>query len=119
MIKRMVKQQITESIDEKGWESYKEWRVMYDGNLNSILGRVGLSFVIYFYLMHLSSTRSKVDEFVDHCHNVARQLANPKVKFRIQTKQGGFQIIDDYFQGYKWIEKNTPEDSRVMAWWDY
>lgn len=21
--------------------------------------------------------------------------------------------------GYKWIEKNTPADSRVLAWWDY
>lgn len=28
-------------------------------------------------------------------------------------------MIDDYYAGYKWIEKNTPEDSRVMAWWDY
>ncbi len=23
------------------------------------------------------------------------------------------------FQSYHWIRDNTPEDSRIMAWWDY
>merc|ERR1711988_261008 len=28
-------------------------------------------------------------------------------------------IIDDYYKGYLWLRENTPEDARVMAWWDY
>jgi len=28
-------------------------------------------------------------------------------------------IIDDFREGYWWLRDNTPEDSRVMAWWDY
>ena len=27
--------------------------------------------------------------------------------------------MDDYREAYWWLRDNTPEDSRVMAWWDY
>ena len=27
--------------------------------------------------------------------------------------------VDDYREAYFWIRENTPEDARVMAWWDY
>jgi len=28
-------------------------------------------------------------------------------------------IIDDFREGYWWLRDNTPQDARVMAWWDY
>ena len=28
-------------------------------------------------------------------------------------------IVDDYLDGYRFLREETPEDSRVMAWWDY
>ena len=28
-------------------------------------------------------------------------------------------IVDDYREAYWWLRDKTPEDSRVMAWWDY
>ena len=28
-------------------------------------------------------------------------------------------VIDDYREAYWWLRDNTPEDARVMAWWDY
>jgi len=117
-IKRMIKREIAGSIDEQNWNSYEEGRAFWDGNFKCILFRVALAFVVYLYLMHLSDVRPKVDTFVEHCHSVARQLANPKVLFKHQSKDGTV-IIDDYWQGYKWIDKNTPKDARVMAWWDY
>ena len=27
--------------------------------------------------------------------------------------------MDDYREAYWWLRDNTPEDARVMAWWDY
>jgi dolichyl-diphosphooligosaccharide--protein glycosyltransferase len=27
--------------------------------------------------------------------------------------------VDDYREAYWWLRDNTPEDSRIMAWWDY
>ena len=29
------------------------------------------------------------------------------------------QVVDDYREAYWWLRDNTPEDARVMAWWDY
>merc|ERR1719333_459943 len=42
-------------------------------------------------------------------------MGEPTLKFR----NGAGEIIDDYVVGYKWLKDNTPEDARVMAWWDY
>ena len=28
-------------------------------------------------------------------------------------------MIDDFREAYWWLRDNTPEDARVMAWWDY
>ena len=36
-----------------------------------------------------------------------------------QTKEGNLVKVDDYREAYWWINDNTPEDSRVLAWWDY
>lgn len=29
------------------------------------------------------------------------------------------EILDDFREAYWWLRDNTPEDSRIMAWWDY
>jgi hypothetical protein len=28
-------------------------------------------------------------------------------------------MVDDYREAYWWLRDNTPEDARIMAWWDY
>ena len=28
-------------------------------------------------------------------------------------------MLDDFRESYWWLRDNTPEDSRIMAWWDY
>ncbi|CAE7823404.1 STT3B, partial [Symbiodinium sp. KB8] len=47
------------------------------------------------------------------------QVASPTVMYAVRQKDGSNYIVDDYYKGYKWLEKNTAEDARVMAWWDY
>ena len=32
---------------------------------------------------------------------------------------GEIIMVDDYREAYWWLRDNTPEDARVMAWWDY
>merc|ERR1712028_135612 len=54
-----------------------------------------------------------------HCDDIAVSMSNAKVKYKVRGRDGTEQMIDDYWKGYLWIEKNTPKDSRVMAWWDY
>jgi dolichyl-diphosphooligosaccharide--protein glycosyltransferase len=59
-------------------------------------------------------------DFYQHCHNLAPGLSEPQIMLRGQSKAGGgSNIIDDFREGYWWLRDNTPEDARVMAWWDY
>ena len=39
--------------------------------------------------------------------------------FKAQLRSGETIIIDDYREAYWWLRDNTPDDARVMAWWDY
>merc|ERR1712066_745720 len=57
--------------------------------------------------------------FLDHCDRMARSLNNPRVVYHAQDRVKGVVLIDDYLKGYKWLAKTSPEDARVMAWWDY
>jgi dolichyl-diphosphooligosaccharide--protein glycosyltransferase len=39
--------------------------------------------------------------------------------FKAQLRTGEQIIVDDYREGYFWLRDNTPEDARVLSWWDY
>lgn len=32
---------------------------------------------------------------------------------------GGRVIFDDFREAYYWLRHNTPEDAKIMSWWDY
>lgn len=34
-------------------------------------------------------------------------------------ENGKINIIDDFRNAYYWIRKNTPQDAKIMSWWDY
>ena len=57
--------------------------------------------------------------FGDYCDKMAVALSNPSIMFKAQLRSGQTIIIDDYREAYWWLRDHTPEDSRVMAWWDY
>jgi len=119
---RFLKAQLFSNVPENASSLYEDTRRRLDTNVVFVSGRIGLSVLLLWYIVTLSGlfgAQGRVPTFVNHCHNVARQLANPKVMFKTQDRQGRDLLIDDYYQGYLWIDKNTPKDSRVMAWWDY
>eukprot|EP00933_Yihiella_yeosuensis_P062195 TRINITY_DN6513_c0_g1_i2.p1 TRINITY_DN6513_c0_g1~~TRINITY_DN6513_c0_g1_i2.p1 ORF type:complete len:564 (-),score=88.37 TRINITY_DN6513_c0_g1_i2:208-1833(-) len=59
--------------------------------------------------------KEPVKTFIGHCEMIAPHMSHPSIAFK--TNDG--RIITDYVDGYRWLKKNTPEDARVMAWWDY
>eukprot|EP00929_Paragymnodinium_shiwhaense_P009687 TRINITY_DN11394_c0_g1_i1.p1 TRINITY_DN11394_c0_g1~~TRINITY_DN11394_c0_g1_i1.p1 ORF type:complete len:820 (-),score=157.67 TRINITY_DN11394_c0_g1_i1:106-2565(-) len=59
------------------------------------------------------------DDFIRMSESYAKRSQSPRIVFQSQLSDGRTAIIDDYYQGYLWLRKNTPEDARVMAWWDY
>jgi dolichyl-diphosphooligosaccharide--protein glycosyltransferase len=60
-----------------------------------------------------------VPAFITHCRNMAPQLSEPQIMLRSRTQDGKPLMIDDFRESYWWLRDNTPEDARVMAWWDY
>eukprot|EP00980_Cylindrotheca_fusiformis_P001414 scaffold345_cov134-Cylindrotheca_fusiformis.AAC.25 len=67
--------------------------------------------VAYFAVQQLLP---KYQSFQEKAEHMSRALSHPT----IITKHGDY-VIDDYRQAYFWLRDNTPEDARIMAWWDY
>jgi dolichyl-diphosphooligosaccharide--protein glycosyltransferase len=62
----------------------------------------------------------EVKTFKEMCHQVAKQISHPTIITKGQNRQTGETVIvDDYREAYFWLHDHTPEDARIMAWWDY
>jgi len=72
-----------------------------------------LAYVIYTYGI------SEWTNFFSYSHKFAEQSSSPQIMFRAQLRSGEQIIVDDYREGYFWLRDNTPEDARVLSWWDY
>ncbi|TPP44386.1 Oligosaccharyl transferase STT3 subunit family protein [Leishmania donovani] len=59
--------------------------------------------------------------FVFHfsCVSSAYSFAGPRIVFQTQLRTGEQVIVKDYLEAYEWLRDNTPEDARILAWWDY
>ena len=58
--------------------------------------------------------------FVYHCTWVTNNAySSPSVVLALKNPDGSQNIIDDFREAYYWLRMNTPEDAKVMAWWDY
>jgi dolichyl-diphosphooligosaccharide--protein glycosyltransferase len=58
-------------------------------------------------------------DFYNYCHRLGEAMSNPSIMFQGTMQNGETVMVDDYREAYWWLKKNTPQDSRVMAWWDY
>jgi dolichyl-diphosphooligosaccharide--protein glycosyltransferase len=70
-------------------------------------------FSILFVFVFLSSS------YQHYCIGVSRQLSDPTIIQLTKTKDGKVVKIDDYREAYWWLRDNTPDDARILAWWDY
>jgi dolichyl-diphosphooligosaccharide--protein glycosyltransferase len=50
---------------------------------------------------------------------MANQMSNPQIMFKANLRDGTSVMVDDYREAYWFLRDKTPEDSRVMSWWDY
>ena len=60
-----------------------------------------------------------INSFQDSCQQMAAAMSHPTILFKANTHDGREVLVDDYREAYWWLRDNTPEDSRIMAWWDY
>ncbi|CAK8694124.1 unnamed protein product [Clavelina lepadiformis] len=45
--------------------------------------------------------------------------SSPSIVLSARGGDGGRIIFDDFREAYYWLRHNTPENSKVMSWWDY
>lgn len=58
--------------------------------------------------------------FVLHCTWVtSNAYSSPSVVLASRMPDGSQHIIDDYREAYYWLRQNTPQNAKVMSWWDY
>lgn len=60
-----------------------------------------------------------VSSFQTFCLNSCRSFSNPAIVQIGKTKDGQTIRVDDYREAYRWLRDNTPEDARILSWWDY
>jgi dolichyl-diphosphooligosaccharide--protein glycosyltransferase len=55
----------------------------------------------------------------DHGVMMGRHYAGNQVTFHAHSADGSLVVVDDFREAYKWLRENTPEDAKVLSWWDY
>jgi dolichyl-diphosphooligosaccharide--protein glycosyltransferase len=55
-----------------------------------------------------------------HCIWVTSEAySSPSIVLSARGGHGDRIIFDDFREAYYWLRMNTPEDAKVMSWWDY
>ncbi|KAI8502179.1 PREDICTED: dolichyl-diphosphooligosaccharide--protein glycosyltransferase subunit STT3A [Branchiostoma belcheri] len=55
-----------------------------------------------------------------HCTWVTSEAySSPSIVLSARGGDGSRIIFDDFREAYYWLRHNTPEDAKVMSWWDY
>jgi dolichyl-diphosphooligosaccharide--protein glycosyltransferase len=89
-----------------------EWKAAYNGP-NGQICRVMIA-ALFFLTLPLT-----VPSFYTYSHRLAQAMSHTSLVFKATANNGEPIIVDDYRKAYWWLRDNTPEDARVMAWWDY
>ncbi|CAF0708327.1 unnamed protein product [Brachionus calyciflorus] len=112
-----------------------------------VLSGIGISSVLVTYMRNLESGKSdkktkksddnypKKSEFASvviffmtfilanyafHCVWVTSEAySSPSIVLSARSGNGDKIIFDDFREAYYWLRYNTPEDAKVMSWWDY
>ncbi|KAG8380874.1 hypothetical protein BUALT_Bualt06G0061800 [Buddleja alternifolia] len=61
-----------------------------------------------------------LSRYAIHCTWVTSEAySSPSIVLAARGAHGNRVIFDDYREAYFWLRQNTPQDAKVMSWWDY
>lgn len=81
-------------------------------NQSGVKNEIAIGFVGLLTFMLISYTF--------HCTWVTSEAySSPSIVLSARSHDGGRIIFDDFREAYYWLKMNTPENARVMSWWDY
>lgn len=90
-----------------------EWYSLLNDNVVAKAARKLVAGYLVFYAY------KHVPTFWKYSQEMSHNMSNPSIMFQARLQNGETIMVDDYREGYWWLRDHTPEDSRVMAWWDY
>jgi len=67
---------------------------------------VGIVFLLVFFVFHCTWVTSEA-------------YSSPSIVLAARGQGGQRIIFDDFREAYYWLSQNTPDDAKVMCWWDY
>eukprot|EP00931_Biecheleriopsis_adriatica_P098076 TRINITY_DN7198_c0_g1_i1.p1 TRINITY_DN7198_c0_g1~~TRINITY_DN7198_c0_g1_i1.p1 ORF type:complete len:878 (-),score=168.06 TRINITY_DN7198_c0_g1_i1:83-2716(-) len=118
-IKRIGKSLIYDAVPSDTIENFKEMKRKSRQEMSVIGSRLVFSILAILYLLYVSPLSKDVNNFLHYCDSTATQMSSPTIMKKVRGRDGKPVIIDDALQGYNFMAKETPKDSRVFAWWDY
>ena len=61
-----------------------------------------------------------LSRYATHCTWVTSEAYSfPSIALAARGANGNRVIFHDYREAYYWLCQNTPQDAKVMSWWDY
>ena len=110
------KKKSTETEKEKPKTEQPKSSSLFDNIAVNVLLRCAWAYLAFYLYTEAQPQMKDFGEFSDR---MAVAMSNPTILFKAQTKSGEEVLVDDYREAYWWLRDNTPEDARIMAWWDY
>jgi len=80
---------------------------------DALVPKRGLAMMLFFAFYLFGNS------FQSYCWKMAQAISNPSIIIVGQLRDGSVVKVDDYREAYWWIRDNTPEDARILSWWDY
>jgi len=81
--------------------------------------RVVLCARLFVFILLFNQVRQGYEPFKKNAEKQAIAMSSPHIMMMTKTHDGKPVLIRDYYDGYMWMRRNTPKDSRILAWWDY
>jgi len=122
-VKDVIKQKRAERPKKQGPSEIDEMLGMFTAGKDAFLevanSPKGLMARVAFGVLMVVFGAFKYQEFYQYAHMMAESSSRPQIMFKATLQNGQHVMVDDYREAYLWLKSKTPEDARVMAWWDY
>jgi dolichyl-diphosphooligosaccharide--protein glycosyltransferase len=105
--------------DKKSPDSFAGIAAIKDGFAQASKSQEGKVVKVIVAIVLCGSLYKQASTFTDYSWKISVSLSNPSIILRGQTREGNIVTLDDYREAYWWLRDNTPDDARIMAWWDY
>ena len=113
---------ITKKTQKKGKKKSVHPRAPYRINLTYWKEKwrspLGCMFRVILLFLFLSPGMSQAKSFFFQAKEMRDRLSHTSLLFEY-VRGNQTVLIDDYRDSYTFLRTRTPEDSRILAWWDY